>query len=47
MTDSLICVFVLAQKKTWKGHYNSNVGRTKPVKILYEQKLVYFDWLKN
>ena len=32
VTYSLICV---------KSLYNGNVGSTKPVKVLYEQKLVY------
>ena len=41
VTYSLICVFVLAKKKSL---YNRNVDLTKLVKVLsalYEQKLVY------
>ena len=35
VTDSLICVFVLAKKKKKKSLNNRNVGPTKPVKVLY------------
>ena len=47
MTHSVICVFVLAKKKKQKNLYNRNVRLTKPVKVLYQQKLVYLDWLKT
>ena len=30
-----------------KSLYNENVGPTKPVKVLYEQKLVYQNPVKN
>ena len=30
-----------------KSLYNRNIGLTKPVKVLYKQKLVYWDRLKN
>ena len=47
VTYMLIYVFVLAKKKNRKVSTIKNVGPTKPVKVLYEQKLVYWNQLKN
>ena len=35
------------EKKKKKSLYNRNVGPTKPVKVLYKEKLVYWDWFNN
>ena len=42
MTFSLICVCSEKKAKTERW-LQQNVGRTKSVKILYEEKLVYWD----